>query len=87
MDVIAAAPITDNVVELMSHKLQRLPPRTQRAVTLAACVGYRCDLHTLAIVSEQTPEATATDLQPAIEAGLLLSTSDTAAVGSVATGV
>src|SRR5262249_25029003 len=85
MDVIATAPITDNVVELMSHKLQRLPPRTQRAVTLAACVGHRCDLHTLAIVSEQAPEAAAADLHPAIDAGLLLLTGDTAAVGTAAT--
>jgi len=37
MDVIAKAAITDNVVDLMSRKLQRLSPRTQRAVTLAAC--------------------------------------------------
>ena len=85
MDVIATAPITDNVVELMRHKIQQLPPRTQRAVTLAACVGHRCDLHTLAIVSAQTLEATAADLQPALDAGLLLLTSDTAAMGSAAT--
>jgi predicted ATPase len=84
IDVIATAPITDNVVELMSHKLQQLPPRTQRTVPLAACVGHCCDLHTLAIISEQTPEATAADLQPAIDAGLLLLTGDTAA-GSAAT--
>src|SRR5262249_27531437 len=84
-EVIATAPLTDNVVELMSHKLQQLPPRTQRVVTLAACVGHRCDLHTLAIVSEQTPEAVAADLQPAIAAGLLLPTGDTAAVVTVAT--
>ncbi len=76
------APITDNVVDLMSHKIQRLTPPTRHAVTLAACVGHRFDLHTLAIVSEQTPEATAVDLQPAIDAGLLLLTSDTATVGT-----
>src|SRR5262249_18384948 len=84
-DAIATALITDNVVELMSHKIQRLPSRTQRAVTLAACVGHRCDLHTLAIVSEQTPEATAADLQPAVDAGLLFLISDPAAAGSAAT--
>jgi predicted ATPase/GAF domain-containing protein len=85
MEVIAKAAITDNVVDLMGRKLQRLQSRTRRAVTLAACVGNRFDLHTLAIVSEQTPEATAADLQQAIAEGLVLPTEDTAAVGATAT--
>jgi predicted ATPase len=85
LDAVANAAITDNVVDLMSRKLQRLALRTQRAVTLAACVGNRFALHTLAIVSAQTPEAAAADLQPAIDAGLLLPTSDTAAMGTTAT--
>ena len=79
MDMIATAAITDNVIDLMSRKLQRLPQRTQRVVTLAACVGNRFDLHTLAIVSEQTPEATAVDLQQAIDEGFILPTGDAAA--------
>jgi predicted ATPase/transcriptional regulator with GAF, ATPase, and Fis domain/tRNA A-37 threonylcarbamoyl transferase component Bud32 len=78
LDVIATAAITDNVVDLMRRKLQRLTPRTQRAVTLAACVGNRFDLHTLAIVSEQTPEATAADLQQAIDEGVILPAGDPA---------
>lgn len=78
IEVLAKAEITDNVVDLMSRKIQRLTPRTQRAVTLAACVGNRFDLHTLAIVSEQTPEATAADLQPASDEGLILPSADTA---------
>jgi predicted ATPase len=85
MDMIATAAITDNVVDLMSRKIQRLTPRTQRAVTLAACVGNHFDLHTLAIVSEQTPEATAVDLQQAVDEGLLLPASDTTAMATTAT--
>src|SRR5262249_35439334 len=67
-----------NVVDLMHRKIQRLTPRTQRAVTLAACVGNRFDLHTLAIVSEQTAEATAADLQQAIDEGVILPAGDPA---------
>src|SRR5262249_3515558 len=78
MDTIATAAITDNVIDLMSRRLQRLPQRTQRAITLAACVGHRFDLHTLAIVSEQPLEATAADLQQAVDEGVILPTGDAA---------
>jgi predicted ATPase/transcriptional regulator with GAF, ATPase, and Fis domain len=77
LSAIAKAAITDNVVELMSRKIQGLESRTQRAVSLAACVGNRVDLHTLAIVSAQTPQSMAVDLRQAIDEGLLLPSDDT----------
>jgi predicted ATPase/transcriptional regulator with GAF, ATPase, and Fis domain len=85
MAPIAAAAITDNVVDLMSRKIQRLELRTQHAFSLAACVGNRVDLHTLAIVSAQTPQALAADLQQAIDEGLLLPCNDTAIEVTAAT--
>jgi predicted ATPase len=51
MAAIGKAAITDNVVDFMNRKIQRLEPRTQRALSLAACVGNRVDLLTLSIVS------------------------------------
>jgi tRNA A-37 threonylcarbamoyl transferase component Bud32 len=84
LHAIATAAITDNVVDLMRRRLERLPPRTQRAVSLAACVGNRFDLQTLAVVSEQTPEATAADLQRAVDEGVILLAGDMA-VGATAT--
>jgi len=60
IDAIARAPTTDNVVDLMTRKLQRLSFKTQHALTLAACIGNTFDRATLAIVSEQS-EATAAD--------------------------
>lgn len=72
IEAIAKAPLTDNVVDLMTCKIQRLAERTQRALTLAACIGNQFDLHTLAIVSEQSPEITEQHLQQAIDEGLLL---------------
>ncbi len=72
LSAIAAAPLTDNVIDLMTRKLQRLSPKAQRVLSLAACIGNQFDLPTLALVSEQTPEAVANDLHEAIKEGLLL---------------
>ncbi len=77
IEAIARAPLTDNVVDLMTKKIQRLPERTQRALTLAACIGNQFDLGTLAVVSEQTEKATEADLQQAIREGLLILQSET----------
>ncbi len=76
VETIARAPLTDNVVDLMARKIQRLSERTQRALTLAACIGNRFDLNTLAVVSEQSPEVTAEDLRQAIDEGLVLLASE-----------
>ncbi|MEO8138356.1 MAG: sigma 54-interacting transcriptional regulator [Gemmatimonadota bacterium] len=65
--------ITENVVDLMASRLQRLPAATQRLLRLGACVGGRFDLTTLSTIAEQPPDATAGDLWPAVEEGLLLS--------------
>jgi predicted ATPase len=71
-DEIAHAPMTENVVELMTHKIRRLAAPTQEVLTLAACVGNRFDLQTLATVSRGTPEGTRSLLQEAIDEGLLV---------------
>jgi PAS domain S-box-containing protein len=75
-EAIAKAPITGNVVDLMSRKIRRLEPVTQHAVNLAAAVGSRFDLKTLAIVGEQTPETTRRNLQPSLQEGLILGISE-----------
>ncbi len=73
IEAIAKAPLTDNVVDLMTRKIQRLAERTQRVLTLAACIGNQFDLHTLAIVSEKSPEAAVEDLRQAQHEGLIFS--------------
>jgi len=69
---IAARGFTDNVVELLAEKIQKLPHTTQQALQLAACVGNQFDLQTLAIVYEKSPEETAVDLREAVAEGLVL---------------
>ena len=75
---IADAPLADNVVELMTRRIQRLPAKSQYALTLAACIGNPFDRSTLAIVSEQGAAQTADDLSQAISEGLVVAAASTA---------
>ncbi|MEH2003545.1 MAG: serine/threonine-protein kinase PknK, partial [Nostoc sp.] len=68
---IQAQDITDNVVELMLHKLMKLPENTQQILRLAACVGAEFNLDTLSIVCDQPPETVFQDLQAVIQVGLI----------------
>ena len=68
---IQSLDITDNVVELMLHKLKKLPENTQQILRLAACVGAEFNLDTLSIVCEKSPKAIFQDLLAAIQAGLI----------------
>ncbi|MBD1843529.1 AAA family ATPase [Cyanobacteria bacterium FACHB-63] len=63
---------TDNVLDLMARNVQRLQPQTQQILKLAACIGNRFDLRTLAIVSQQSLTTTADELWEAVVAGLVL---------------
>lgn len=64
--------VTDNVVEFMTGRLRELDERSQRALTLAACIGYRFDLKTLAIVSGKPRRDVAIELSAALREGLIL---------------
>ncbi|ODH02315.1 serine/threonine protein kinase [Nostoc sp. KVJ20] len=68
---IQAQDITDNVVELLLSQLNKLPENTQQILQLAACIGAKFNLNTLAIVCEQSPKAISLDLLVAIQAGLI----------------
>ena len=68
---IEAQNITDNVVELLLLKLNKLPESTQQLLQLAACVGAEFDLETLAIVFKRSPKTVFQDLLAAIQAKLI----------------
>ncbi|MEG4817055.1 AAA family ATPase [Microcoleus sp. K5-D4] len=61
-----------DVVEFMAAQLQKLPAETQDVLKLAACIGAQFDLETVAIVSEELPEETASALWKALQEGLIL---------------
>ena len=64
--------ITDNVVELMASKIQKLNAKTQQVLQLSACIGNSFNLETLAYAAELSQRETAQDLGVAIAQGLIL---------------
>jgi predicted ATPase/signal transduction histidine kinase/tRNA A-37 threonylcarbamoyl transferase component Bud32 len=73
---IKASAITDDVVEFMAVQLQSLPQSTQELLKLAACIGAQFDLQTLVIVSENSFRDMAVSIWTALEAGLLIPTTE-----------
>lgn len=71
LEQIRGREITDNVVELMTEKLKRLPENTRQTLKLAACIGNPFDLRTLATVRERSLEETSGDLTDAFSEGLV----------------
>jgi PAS domain S-box-containing protein len=62
---------TDNVVELMVAKIQKVPSNTQEVLKLAACIGNQFELETLAVIWETSERETALTLQEAVAEGLI----------------
>jgi len=64
--------ITDNVVDLMVGKIEKLAHSTQTVLKLAACIGNQFNLDILSIVNSKSQAATSQELQLAIEEGLII---------------
>ncbi len=69
---VRARGITDNVVELMGAKIQKLSAPTQEALKLAACIGVQFDLDLLSSYLKKSPKEAFQLIYPAIAAGLLI---------------
>jgi predicted ATPase/transcriptional regulator with GAF, ATPase, and Fis domain len=76
LDRIQKEQITDNVVDLMAKKIQKLSYESRRVVILGACIGNRFDLQTLAIVNENTIDATRGHLWQAVQEGYIVPLGD-----------
>ena len=63
---------TENVIELMVQKLQRLPLPTQHLLKLAACIGNQFDLRALGVVTQREPAQVAADLWGAVREGQVI---------------
>ncbi|MEQ8385807.1 MAG: AAA family ATPase [Coleofasciculus sp. A1-SPW-01] len=72
IEQIRLVEITDNVVELMVGKLEKLDSQTQTILKLAACIGNRFNLDVLSVVNGTSLSETATQLWSALEAGLIV---------------
>lgn len=73
---IQAIQITDNVVELMVGKIQKLSELSQHLLKFAACIGNQFDSNTLSIVSKKTQSETTAALWEAVQEGFILPLGD-----------
>ncbi|MCW5667896.1 MAG: response regulator [Piscinibacter sp.] len=73
---IEATPVPDGAVGLAAQGLDRLAPPARAAAQLAAALGERFDLATLARAGAQSPEVLREHLQAAADAGLLVLAGD-----------
>jgi predicted ATPase/class 3 adenylate cyclase len=74
---IAAVDFTDNVVEMMSERIVALGEDTQKSLKLAACIGNRFGLTTVAEVMNVSKSRAAMDLWVALREGLVVPIDDT----------
>ncbi len=72
VDRIRARGITDNVVDLLIGKLNRLPDNTREALKQLACLGNRANTTTLVIVHGRSEEETHSDLKEGVREGFVV---------------
>jgi serine/threonine protein kinase len=68
---IHAKGYTDNVVELMAGKLNRLPVKTQKALQELACLGNSSEITTISVVHGTSEEQVHSDLWEAVRLELI----------------
>jgi predicted ATPase/GAF domain-containing protein len=64
--------ITDNVVDLMVRKIEKLDENTQNILKLAACIGNKFNLEILSVVNKKSQTVTSQELEPAVKEGLII---------------
>ena len=74
---VREAALTNDVVEFMVGRLQKLPEATQAVLKLAACIGNQFDLLTLAVVRKASPAEVGADLWRALSEGFVMPVSET----------
>ena len=74
-DDIEALNVTDNVVDLLINRMQRLTSETRNVMRLAACIGNRFELNMLGIIAGMEVLEIFQHLLPALKEGLVITTS------------
>jgi PAS domain S-box-containing protein len=72
LDAIRVKGYTDNVVDLMVNKLNRLPVTAQKALQQFACIGHSADAAALSAVLETSEKETEADLWEALQQELIV---------------
>jgi predicted ATPase/signal transduction histidine kinase/tRNA A-37 threonylcarbamoyl transferase component Bud32 len=86
LDKIQSIDFTDNVVEFMVGKIQKLTVKSQEIIQIAACIGNYFDSQTLAIAADRPHRLVIQDLLPALTEGLILPLTDNYKFAIVDTG-
>ncbi|HXA76507.1 MAG TPA: AAA family ATPase [Candidatus Acidoferrales bacterium] len=76
LDAIHAKGYTDNVVDLMVNKLNRLPATAQTALQQLACIGNSAESAVLSAVLETSGQGTETALWDALQLELIVRSED-----------
>jgi len=76
LDAIHAKGYTDNVVDLMVNKLNRLPTTTRTALQQLACIGNSAESAVLSAVLETSGQGTETALWEALQLELIVRSED-----------
>lgn len=63
--------VTDNLVELLVEKINKLKPDTREILKICSCIGNRFDLEVIAHLQEKTVENVLASLREAILEGLI----------------
>ncbi|HXW05336.1 MAG TPA: sigma 54-interacting transcriptional regulator [Vicinamibacterales bacterium] len=79
LEQIAAAGITENVIDLMTRRIERLSPAAQKGITIAACIGNPFDAATFLTASGGPTAAGLSALTELRDEGLI---QQTTALGS-----
>ncbi|MBP7738531.1 MAG: serine/threonine-protein kinase PknK [Spirochaetes bacterium] len=72
MDHIRTRGLTDNVVDLLSRQVLKLPPETRKVLQFAACIGNHFTPAHVSVIAEQEMEEANQALAPAVMEGLLV---------------
>ena len=72
LESINAALPSEDVLELMRLRLQKLPQSAQQTLQIAACIGAQFDLATLVVAAHSSEEQVITELRCALQEELII---------------
>ncbi|BAY12352.1 trifunctional serine/threonine-protein kinase/ATP-binding protein/sensor histidine kinase [Calothrix sp. NIES-2098] len=67
---------SDDVVQLLTYRLEKLPTSTLEILKIAACIGNKFDLNLLSLISEKSPDEIGANLWQVLQEGLIIPTDE-----------
>ena len=76
LEKIKSLKMTDNVIELMTKKIQNLSQESQEILKYSACIGNEFNLNLLSIISNKSYDILSKELLLTIQEGLIIPETD-----------